>query len=135
MGTESDKAIQLLKEKDIKPSFQRIKVLEYLMNDQEHPTADTIYRKLLDEVPTLSKATVYNTLNLFLEKGLVSPMSVDHHEIRFDVVTEDHGHFVCSKCGRVYNFPYQASNKYTGLDDFEIDDVEIVLKGLCKYCK
>ena len=60
---------------------------------------------------------------------------VDHHEIRFDLVTEEHGHFVCSKCQRVYNFPYKASDKYKGLDDFEIDDVEIVLKGLCKYCK
>ncbi len=135
MKDKSEKVIELLKEKDIKPSFQRIKVLEYLMSDQEHPTADTIYKKLLLEVPTLSKATVYNTLNLFLEKGLVSPMSVDHHEIRFDLVTEEHGHFVCSKCQRVYNFPYKASDKYKGLDDFEIDDVEIVLKGLCKYCK
>ncbi len=49
----------------IKPSYQRIKIYEYIFNNNIHPTVDNIYKKLLKEIPTLSKTTVYNTLKLF----------------------------------------------------------------------
>ena len=55
---------KLLKEKDISPSIQRIRVLEYLQNSKNHPTVDNIYNDLIKEIPTLSKTTVYNILKL-----------------------------------------------------------------------
>ena len=53
-----------LLEKNIRPSHQRIKVMEFLLKNKIHPTVDYIYNELHEEIPTLSKTTVYNTLNL-----------------------------------------------------------------------
>ena len=62
-------AAQSLQEKNIRPSLLRIKILEYLISVKTHPTVDEIYDKLLPEIPTLSKTTVYNTLKLLVEAG------------------------------------------------------------------
>ncbi len=130
-----EKAMKRLQDVDIKPSYQRVKVLEYLMRDQNHPTADEIYQNLHKETPTLSKATVYNTLRLFEERKLVSTMSADRVETRYDLLTEGHGHFVCTKCETIFNFPYTFKNEYEDLDGFDIASEEIVLKGICKDCQ
>ena len=64
-----------LKNHDIKPSYQRMKIFQYLLDNHVHPTVDTIYKALCPEIPTLSKTTVYNTLNLFVEKKVGSSYS------------------------------------------------------------
>ena len=74
-----------LKSHDIKPSYQRIKVFEYLMQHKNHPTVDMIYKSLVDEIPTLSKTTVYNTLNLFIEKQIAVVIVIEENETRYDV--------------------------------------------------
>lgn len=72
MITNMEKIKTLLEEKGIKPTFQRLKILEYLSNNlNNHPTVEMVYEKLLNDIPTLSLTTVYNTLNNFLEKRLV----------------------------------------------------------------
>ena len=58
-----------LKEKNIKPSLQRIKILEYLAGYPCHPTVDYIFNALHPEMPTLSKSTVYNTLKVLQRRG------------------------------------------------------------------
>jgi len=88
----------------IRPSFQRIKVLEYLIKNQFHPTVDRIFKDLQNEIPTLSKSTVYNTLDLFVSVGLVRVLTIEDNETRYDIVTENHGHFKCEECGAIYNF-------------------------------
>ncbi|PID81211.1 MAG: transcriptional repressor [Clostridiales bacterium] len=112
-----------------------MQVLEYLMNDDTHPTADVIFTNIHAKSPLISKATVYNTLNLFVEKGLISTMMSDKLEVRYDIVSSAHGHFVCKSCGKVYNFDYNQENHYSGLEGFDIENEEIVLKGICKNCK
>ncbi len=130
-----DEVLHLLEEYDIKPSYQRMQVLEYLMYDDTHPTAEIIFTNIHAKSPMISKATVYNTLNLFVKKGLISTMMSDKLEVRYDIVTEEHGHFVCKKCGRVYNFKHRYKNNYSELDGFYIENEEIILKGICKECK
>lgn len=127
-------ALKLLEEHGIKPSFQRVKVLEYLILHDTHLTADDIYKGLIDEVPILSKATVYNTLNLFSKKKIVNTMSADNQETRYDLLMDEHGHFVCESCGEIFNFPYLYRNRYEGLEDFDIKKEEIVLRGTCSKC-
>ena len=62
----------ILEEKGIKPTYQRLKVFEYMnRNTVNHPTVEMIYERLLKDIPTISMTTVYNTLSAFLEKGLV----------------------------------------------------------------
>jgi Fur family transcriptional regulator, peroxide stress response regulator len=120
---------------NIRPSFQRIKVLEYLIKNQVHPTVDRIFKDLLSEIPTLSKTTVYNTLDLFVAAGLVRVLTIEDNETRYDIITETHGHFKCEECGAIYNFKVDtgllATDELTG---FKIVDRNVYFKGVCSKC-
>ena len=94
---------QYLQQYNIKPSVQRTAVINYLFNNRTHPTVDEIYLALSPAMPTLSKTTVYNTLNLFVERGAVRTLVIDEKNARFDIDTSDHAHFICKKCGKIYD--------------------------------
>ncbi len=127
-------AKELLK-RNIKPSHQRIKVLEYLISNQCHPTVDKIFNDLHQEIPTLSKSTVYNTLNTFVKAGLVKAIAIEEHETRYDILTEDHGHFKCESCGTVYNFSINIDDFSTDqLANFQIKEKNVYFKGVCPKC-
>jgi len=124
-----------LAEKNIKPSFHRIKVLEYLMVNKNHPTVEQIYSSLKKLFPTLSKATIYNSLNLFVEKGLVQPITIEETEIRYDSTVESHGHFKCDCCGAIYDFDVDVDSlPFSGLDNFIINSKEVYFRGTCHNC-
>ena len=126
---------EYLKKHGIKPSYQRIKIFEYMLEKRNHPTVDLIYRALLPEIPTLSKTTVYNTLNLFTEKGIVLLIVIEENETRYDADISDHGHFKCENCGNVYDFDFDISKMdIKGLRGFEIKEKHIYFKGLCSEC-
>lgn len=104
MKTLISDLIKALKNKNIRPLYQRIRVFEYLNKNQCHPTAEQIFEGLKREIPTLSKTTIYNALNLFLENGLVRAVNIEEHETRYDIITEKHGHFKCEICGEIIDF-------------------------------
>ena len=93
-----------INQKGINLSHQRLKVLEYLYQNQCHPTVDQIFTDLQKDIPTLSKTTVYNTLRILAGAGLVRIMTIEDNETRYDIVVESHGHFKCESCGSIYNF-------------------------------
>ena len=124
-----------LNKRGIKPSHQRIKVLEYLMGHFVHPTVDTIYHEVHKEVPTLSKTTVYNTLNHFVDAGLVRIINIEDNETRYDINVHDHGHFKCVACGAIYDFPVDMERLgETGLAGFAVQDRNVYFKGTCPAC-
>jgi Fur family transcriptional regulator, peroxide stress response regulator len=119
----------------IRPSIQRIKVLEYLANNRGHPTVDQIYKDLQREIPTLSKTTIYNTLNLFLAIGLVQELTIDDLEARYDIITEPHGHLKCNQCGTIFNFAITIESlPVEDLTGFKITDRNVYFKGVCPKC-
>lgn len=125
---------ELLK-KEIRPSFQRIKVLEYLINQPYHPTVDQIYNGLKKEVPTLSKATVYNTLNLLLEARLARVVTIEDNETRYDLTMSNHGHFKCDLCGAIFDFKVNIDNFMSDeLSEFKINEKNVYFKGVCPIC-
>jgi len=128
--------IEILKEHEIAPSLQRIKILEYLHNYKTHPTADMIYKALINEIPTLSKTTVYNTLKAFVEKRILAELSLFENEVRYEYNTEPHIHFKCIKCGNIYDI----SKSYECLQNKNVDGHKVLehhinLKGICKNCR
>ncbi len=126
-----------LKEKGIKPSYQRMKIFEYLLKNKIHPTVDTIYKALSPKIPTLSKTTVYNTLNLFIENKLVNVIVIEENETRYDIAIDIgmHGHFKCENCGKVYDVEVNPiSLGIEGLEKFDINEQHIYFKGTCKEC-
>lgn len=136
MVLKIDNIGEYLKSHDIKPSYQRLKVFDYLLKNMDHPSVDRIFNALIDEIPTLSKSTVYNTLRLFQEKGIVGVVNVEDTEARYDVVTEFHGHFKCNICGGLYDFPI-GFNKDIADDKFSkfvITETHFYHKGICGTC-
>lgn len=126
---------ETLKKYDIKPSTIRIKVLDYLLNNRVHPTIEQIYNSLINEMPTLSKTSIYNTIELFLEKGLVREVLSDQKESRIDIDTTLHGHFKCEKCGNIFDFLLEEPKTlYESLEGFVVKEKNVFYKGICKYC-
>jgi Fe2+ or Zn2+ uptake regulation protein len=124
-----------LKTNNIKPSYQRIKIYEYLMGTTAHPTVDTIYRALLPEIPTLSKTTVYNTLNLFVDNNIALLITIEENEARYDADTSVHGHFKCDNCGNVLDFRTDLSDlMITQLEGCEVTEKHIYFRGTCSVC-
>ncbi|NQT65846.1 MAG: transcriptional repressor [FCB group bacterium] len=127
--------IEVLKEHDIAPSMQRIKILEYLQNYKTHPTADMIYQALADEMPILSKTTVYNTLKTFTEKGVLVALSLFENEVRYEYNTDPHIHFKCTKCDKIYDLDKSYDHYNDGLiDGHKVIEHHVNLKGVCKNC-
>ena len=129
-------AREILEAKGISPLYHRLKVLEYLMINHIHPTADDIYRALIEEIPTLSKTTVYNILKIFVESGLVEQFNILQNEVRYEFNLIPHAHFQCKKCGKIFDLP--DSNdclKDQVIDGHEIHEHQINLSGICKKCR
>lgn len=125
-----------LKSHGIKPSYQRVKIYEFLMNTVEHPTVENIYNALNGDIPTLSKTTVYNTLKTFIEKEIAMVITIDENETRFDADTSLHGHFKCEVCHSVFDFDVKIDDiSHDALEGFEVREKQMFYYGICKKCK
>ena len=120
----------------IKPSLQRIAIVEYMMKNRIHPTADEIYNALYIKVPTLSKTTVYNTLKLFAGQGAVQVLGIDEKNVRFDIDVSGHAHFKCNGCHKIFDLPLEdpALLQVKQIGDFVITEAQLYYKGYCKEC-
>ena len=124
-----------LKKRNIRPSYQRLKILEYLMKERYHPTVEEIYFSLLKTIPTLSKSTIYNTLNLFIEKKLLKEVTIENSETRYDIILANHGHFKCDKCGEIVDFKINIDDFIAeDLNDYKIREKDVTFKGICPKC-
>lgn len=132
--TKTKLLTEVLTEKGIRPSFQRLKVLDYLHKHMVHPTADQIYTALHDEIPSLSKMTIYNTVKVLEEAGLINSLLIDN-ETRYDAHLDDHGHFHCSVCGQIVNFEINTCDvPIRGLNNYIITTRDVIFKGVCPSC-
>jgi Fur family transcriptional regulator, peroxide stress response regulator len=124
-----------LTEHGVKPSLPRIKIFDYLIKYKSHPTVDEIYNALSSELVTLSKTTVYNTLDLFIENNIAIAILIEDKETRYDADTSNHGHFKCTQCNKVYDFDYDLSNyQIEQLKGFKATEYHTYIKGICKEC-
>ena len=120
----------------IRPSLQRLAVMDYLMKNRVHPTVDKIFSDLYPLMPTLSRTTIYNTLKLLVDSGAAIMLTIDERNTRFDAETKPHTHFMCSKCGAVIDLnitPPVLKGNY--IDDCEILNSELYVYGYCPECK
>ena len=129
-------ALERLKEFDIKPSVQRIAIMEYLINNLTHPAVDEIYSALNPQIPTLSKTTVYNTLKLFEEHEAVKMLTIDDRYTCFDIDTSNHSHFFCKKCNRIEDLMLGTPLALESIVETEnkITEVHMYYKGVCAAC-
>lgn len=129
-----DAELKILKSKGIRPSYIRVRILNYLMEARIHPTVDEIYEKLSKEILTLSKTTVYNTLKLLVEKDLAKAINIEGNELRYEAERGFHGHFKCESCNSIFDI---AVSEVAFMDDIEgyiINDEQVLITGLCPSC-
>ncbi len=125
-----------LTHKGIRLSYHRLKILAYLSEVHTHPTVEEIFTALSAEIPSLSKATIYNTLHTFIEAGLVREIDIDIDAQHYDIMLEDHGHFKCQSCGKIFNFDINFDQlAVEGLQSFRINKKDVYFSGLCPGCQ
>ena len=123
--------LQALRRHGIQPTAQRLAVARFVLDADSHPTADEIWEKVRQRSPTLSRATVYNTLNLFVEKGLLRTQAVREGALVFDPRIARHHHFIDEETGAIHDVPWDAV-KVTGekaLQGYEVKDYQVVMRG------
>ena len=131
-----DRIRQVLVERGIRPSYQRMRILEYMIGSREHPSVDQVYRDLLPHIPTLSKTTVYNTLALFRDQGLVVVLAVGENEFRYDTTLRgSHAHFFCRSCGTLEDIDLTEDLPLCpGLPEYRIELTQVYMRGICHSC-
>jgi len=130
----------------LKLTPQRMAIVKELASDETHPTAQEIFERLKPGLPTMSFATVYNTLGALSEAGLCAAMSLSPGSGRFDPNMTPHHHVVCDVCGAVRDVPAAPAVAEGGLEfataravaqvapGFDIRSVERIFRGVCAAC-
>ncbi len=129
--------IEYYRKLGLKMTPQRLAILEYLEGNTSHPSAEDIFRHVEEKFPSMSFATVYNTLEALKERGLVQELSIEPGKKRFDPNPQPHHHMLCERCHRIFDvfeeFPVQLPEKYTR--NFKVKRCEVVFYGICKECQ
>jgi len=130
-----EKYVTLLKENKIKITPQRLEILNYLDEHKTHPTVEEIYLNLKEKNPSLSKTTVYNSVEILNKYGLVHSITISGSEHRYDFKHGMHHHFLCKKCGEITDIDVACPNLDKMLDcGHEVQEVHGYFKGICKNC-
>ena len=126
--------IAVLRTKGVQPTPQRLAVARFALATSSHPTADEVWEKARRECPTLSRATVYNTLNLLARKGLLKPRVITEGVVVFDPHVGRHHHFVDEETGRIHDIPWEAVrvSGEASLRGFEVREYQVVMRGRTK---
>jgi Fur family peroxide stress response transcriptional regulator len=129
---------ETLRRRGLRATHQRMEIFRALAGSDEHPDAETIYRRVSRRVPAVSRDTVYRTLATLEDEGLISRTSALGGPTRYDADTARHHHFVCTRCGGVQDFRSDA------LDDLpiprsvrrcgRIESSQVQVRGVCSAC-
>lgn len=122
----------------VKLTHQRLEIFREVARTGDHPDAETVYRRVLKRLPTVSLDTVYRTLWLLKDIGLITTLGSSHHRTRFDANLHNHHHFVCVRCGLTQDFSSPE------LDELRIPEVltefglvetaNVEVRGVCHKC-
>lgn len=126
----------ILRKKGIRPSYLRIKILEYFFKYHNHPSVNMIYDELQDKIPTLSKTSVYNTLSLFNQHHMIESLGITDNEQRYDLYrTKTHAHFYCEVCSEITDINFAIDEQIAEVfKEYEVQSQSIQFKGICPNC-
>lgn len=134
-----ERIIAKYKDKGIRLTPQRIAILKFLEGNTDHPTAEDIYRGIKGSYPTLSFATVYNTLQTLTERGEVLEITIDPTRKHYDPNTTPHHHIVCIKCNEIMDVfvDYSGVLKLPShlLKEFKLIGNHVTFHGVCRKCQ
>ena len=123
----------------VKLTHQRLVIFRAVASTVEHPDVEMIYLAVRKELPTISLDTVYRTLWMLHELGLVATLGAPRGRLQFDANMRPHHHFVCSRCGLtrdVYCDPYDHLAPPADADQWgEVETIRVELRGVCRSCR
>jgi Fur family peroxide stress response transcriptional regulator len=117
---------------------QRLSVLAILQERRDHPTAEMIFQEVRRQLPAISFNTVYKTLEVFYQRGLVIKVNPLHEVARYDGDTRHHAHLVCRSCHAIEDIPWApvSLSPFPGdLKGFQVEHQSLTLWGLCARCR
>lgn len=122
---------QRLKEAGVQPSAQRLAVAEYVLATSSHPSAEQVLRAVQQRLPLVSRATVYNTLKVLVEKGLLRQLVLAEGKVVFDPLLERHHHFIDDETGHIEDIPYGAVavGDVDALSGYQVREAMLVMRG------
>jgi Fe2+ or Zn2+ uptake regulation protein len=123
--------VALLRQHGIQPSAQRVAVADYVLHTSDHPSADQVFARVRGTLSVLSRATVYNTLNLLVAKGLLRAHTLSGGRTVFDPLLDRHHHFIDDDTGEIVDVPWNAVKvaRIDGLEGFDVREYAVVMRG------
>ncbi|MFQ5736424.1 MAG: Fur family transcriptional regulator [Thermodesulfobacteriota bacterium] len=134
-----DKIISRYRGKGFKLTPQRIAILQFLEGNTGHPTAEEIYSEIKKTNPTVSFATVYNTLQALKDRGELLEITIDPQRKHFDPNPEPHHHIICTECKKIgdifVDYSMALSLPEEVLEEFQATGNHIDFYGICRDCR
>lgn len=134
-----EKIISRYKGKGFKLTPQRMAILKFLEGNTDHPTAENIYKEIKKKYPTVSFATVYNTVQALKERGEILEITIDPERKHFDPNPEPHHHIMCTRCKKIGDIfvDYSEALKLPEpvLEEYKTTGNHIDFYGICKECR
>lgn len=120
-----------LEKHGIRATAQRLAIAEFVLHTDEHPSADEVWDAVRVSFPVVSRATVYNTLNLFVDHGLLQALTVTEGRVVFDPNMHKHHHFIDEESGEILDLPWEALNvgRIDRLEGFDVRDYQVLVRG------
>jgi len=128
---DRDAISRTLTERGIQPSPQRLAVAEYVLGAKDHPSADRVFEVVRGRTPVISRATVYNTLNLLVREKLLHQLVLAEGRVVFDPHVEPHHHFIDEVTGEIHDVPWDALEvrHVEALRGVKVREYQVVLRG------
>ncbi|MBF0311657.1 MAG: transcriptional repressor [Magnetococcales bacterium] len=137
-GHRMDWLRQQLRRNGHKATHQRLEVFREVSCSDIHPDAEMVYLGVRQRLPTISRNTVYQTLQFLVEQNYIAPFGVHRASNRYDRNTRPHHHLVCLRCGKVSDCEPPETAAVTPPPGFEewgrIDSIHLELQGICADC-
>ena len=131
--------LEICRRQGIKATHQRTEILREVAGSEEHPDAETIYARVRKKIPAISFDTIYRTLRLLEDSGVIARVGSMRDRTRFDANTDRHHHFVCTNCGMIGDFYSDVMDRLPVPREVSemgnVDGVYVELRGVCRTCK
>ncbi|RJP18145.1 MAG: transcriptional repressor [Candidatus Abyssobacteria bacterium SURF_5] len=128
-----------LKRSGLKSTHQRLEIFREVAKSGIHPDAETVFNGVRERVPTISLDTVYRTLWVLLDLGLVTSLGASHERVRFDANLKPHHHFVCVRCGLIRDFHSRHLENIACPEEAEAFgepvSLHVEVRGVCTGCR
>ncbi len=123
--------VEVLRQHGVQPSAHRVAVAQYVLTTEEHPSAERVWARVKERFPMISRATVYNTLNLFVEKSLLRELHLSPESVVFDPNMDRHHHLIDADTGSIHDVPWNRVEvcNIEGIAEYEISDYQVVMHG------